>query len=112
MEPERIFVFGHETVFFIEDNSLYCQLNHFFLSPLLDSLTHTIFDIRFDDPPPQTLLQRGGGKKKLTGYMMFAKEMRPKILEENSGLTFGEVGKELGKRWRELSDEDKANYKK
>ncbi|KAL7446057.1 hypothetical protein ACHAXH_009669 [Discostella pseudostelligera] len=54
----------------------------------------------------------GSGKKKLTGYMVFAKEMRPKVLEENSGLSFGEVGKELGKRWRALSDEAKAAYKK
>jgi len=44
--------------------------------------------------------------------MIFVKEMRPKVLEENSGLSFGEVGKELGKRWRALSDEAKAAYKK
>jgi hypothetical protein len=56
--------------------------------------------------------QSGSGKKKLTGYMAFAKEMRPKVLEENSGLTFGEVGKELGARWRALTDEQKAAYKK
>lgn len=44
--------------------------------------------------------------------MHFVKEMRPKVLAENSSLTFGEVGKELGKRWRELTEDQKASYKK
>jgi hypothetical protein len=44
--------------------------------------------------------------------MLFAKEMRPKLKEESPDLTFGEVGKELGARWRALSDDEKAKYKK
>lgn len=51
-------------------------------------------------------------KKPLSGYMLFAKEMRPKLKEESPDLTFGEVGKELGARWRALSDDEKAKYKK
>ena len=60
--------------------------------------------------PSLTLPQ--GGKKKLSSYMLFAKETRPTIKEELPDLTFGEVGKELGKRWRALTDEQKAEYKK
>eukprot|EP00585_Thalassiosira_rotula_P009959 CAMPEP_0196158672 /NCGR_PEP_ID=MMETSP0910-20130528/45933_1 /TAXON_ID=49265 /ORGANISM="Thalassiosira rotula, Strain GSO102" /LENGTH=75 /DNA_ID=CAMNT_0041423581 /DNA_START=246 /DNA_END=473 /DNA_ORIENTATION=+ len=52
-----------------------------------------------------------GGKKKLSNYMLFAKDTRPKIIEENPDLTFGEVGKELGKRWRALTDDEKAEWK-
>lgn len=44
--------------------------------------------------------------------MLFAKEMRPALKEENPEMSFGEVGKELGARWRALSDEEKAKYKK
>ena len=51
-------------------------------------------------------------KKPLSGYMLFAKEMRPKLKEESPDLSFGEVGKELGARWRALSDNEKAKYKK
>ena len=51
-------------------------------------------------------------KKPLSGYMLFAKEMRPKLKEESPDLSFGEVGKELGARWRALSDDEKAKYKK
>ena len=44
--------------------------------------------------------------------MLFAKETRPTIKTELPDLTFGEVGKELGKRWRALTDAQKAEYKK
>ena len=52
------------------------------------------------------------GKKKVTGYMLFAKEMRAKVIAETPDLSFGEVGKELGARWRALSEEQKGAYKK
>jgi hypothetical protein len=44
--------------------------------------------------------------------MLFAKETRPEILKEKPDLSFGEVGKELGARWRALSEDEKAAYKK
>mmetsp|Transcript_7094 Transcript_7094/g.16223 ORF Transcript_7094/g.16223 Transcript_7094/m.16223 type:complete len:145 (-) Transcript_7094:192-626(-) len=50
-------------------------------------------------------------KKPLTGYMKFVKAMRPTVLEEKPDLTFGEVGKELGARWKKLSDAQKTKYK-
>jgi HMG (high mobility group) box len=53
-----------------------------------------------------------GGKKKVSGYMLFCKEMRPTILKESPDLAFGAVGKELGKRWKALSDDEKEAYKK
>jgi len=37
--------------------------------------------------------------------------MRPTVLKEKPDLSFGEVGKELGSRWRALSDAQKAKYK-
>ncbi|KAL3786565.1 hypothetical protein ACHAW5_000511 [Stephanodiscus triporus] len=62
--------------------------------------------------PKKAAAKGGSGKKKVTGYMLFAKEMRPKVIGEKPELTFGEVGKELGARWRALSEEQKAAYKK
>lgn len=50
-------------------------------------------------------------KKALGPYMVFCKEMRPKLLEENPGMSFGEVGKACGKAWGVLSDSEKAKYK-
>lgn len=53
-----------------------------------------------------------GGKKKVSGYMLFCKETRPVIIKESPDLAFGAVGKELGKRWRALTDEEKEAFKK
>lgn len=52
------------------------------------------------------------GPRKLSGYMKFAKEERSRVMEENPKMRgdIMAVGKELGKRWRALSDADKAKY--
>lgn len=49
-------------------------------------------------------------KRGLNAYMFFSKEMRPKIMEENPGLGMGEVGKLLGQKYKELTDDEKAKY--
>jgi hypothetical protein len=51
-------------------------------------------------------------KKPLSGYMLFAKEQRPVIIQKNPALTFGEVGKALGAAWKKLSEKEQAKYKK
>ena len=52
-----------------------------------------------------------GGKKKLSGFMLFSKENRPKIKEENPDITFGQIGKKLGEMWRALDEKEKQAYK-
>lgn len=44
-------------------------------------------------------------------YMIFCKEERPKIVKANPNMSFGEVGKALGEKWRGMSDAQKAKYK-
>tara|TARA_B110000977_G_scaffold176330_1_gene231912 strand:+ start:46797 stop:47060 length:264 start_codon:yes stop_codon:yes gene_type:complete len=44
-------------------------------------------------------------------YMLFCKAERPKIVAANPKFTFGEVGKELGAKWRGMSDAQKAKFK-
>jgi hypothetical protein len=43
--------------------------------------------------------------------MLFSKENRSKVKEEDPDLTFGGVGKKLGEMWRALSDKEKEAYK-
>lgn len=43
-------------------------------------------------------------------YIVFCKDERPKIKEEMPTLKFGDIAKELGRRWRALSPEDKREY--
>ena len=42
--------------------------------------------------------------------MFFANEQRENVREENPGVTFGQVGKILGERWKALSDKQRTPY--
>lgn len=48
-----------------------------------------------------------GGKRKLSGYMKFAMSERKKLPKT---MKFTQQGKELGKRWRALSESQKKHY--
>ena len=56
--------------------------------------------------------RKSGRKGALSGYMKFAKEVRPRILYEKpamrSDVTL--VAKEIGKRWRAMSEAEKKRY--
>jgi hypothetical protein len=49
-------------------------------------------------------------KRGLSAYMFFANENRERVKEENPGVSFGQVGRLLGERWKALSDTDRAPY--
>ena len=58
-------------------------------------------------PPPRAPKPTA---KKLSGFMLFSKEMRPNIIAADPGLSFGDVSKCLGELWRGLPDAEKARY--
>lgn len=49
-------------------------------------------------------------KKGLSAYMFFVKENRAKIKEDNPELDFGAIGKLVGQKYKELSEEDRKPY--
>ena len=63
---------------------------------------------------------RGKAKKKakdplapkmpVSSYLEFARDERSRVLAEHGPLSIGEVGKELGKRWKNLTVELKVKY--
>ncbi|KAH9976870.1 HMG-box [Lactifluus volemus] len=63
-------------------------------------------------------IPRGGARKKdpkapkraLSAYMFFSQDWRERIKAENPDASFGEVGKLLGAKWKELDDEEKRPY--
>lgn len=59
----------------------------------------------------QQAKKSGGSKKPLSGFMLFSKENRPKVKEDNPDITFGQIGKKLGEMWRALTDEEKQAFK-
>ncbi len=53
---------------------------------------------------------KDGQKKPLSGYMLFCKEERPKVVKEHPDMKAKEVMTELGKRWKALSDEGRKKH--
>jgi len=51
-------------------------------------------------------------KGKQSAFLFFAGEMRSKVKTELPKLAFGEVAAEVGRRWKALTDEEKAPYVK
>ncbi|KAL4785689.1 high mobility group box domain-containing protein [Aspergillus varians] len=49
-------------------------------------------------------------KRGLSAYMFFANDNREKVREDNPGITFGQVGKMLGEKWKALSEKDRKPY--
>jgi len=49
-------------------------------------------------------------KRALSAYMFFSQDWRERIKTENPDAGFGEVGKLLGAKWKELEEEDKKPY--
>ncbi|KAJ6526594.1 high mobility group box domain-containing protein [Mycena vulgaris] len=49
-------------------------------------------------------------KRALSAYMFFSQDWRERIKAENPEAGFGEVGKLLGAKWKELDDEEKKPY--
>jgi len=61
---------------------------------------------------PATNKNKKGEKKprKSSAWQNFAKATRPLVKTEMPDLTFGEMSSEIGRRWRLLSDKEKAQY--
>ncbi|KAJ6021381.1 Non-histone chromosomal protein 6 [Penicillium herquei] len=49
-------------------------------------------------------------KRGLSAYMFFANDQRDKVREENPGISFGQVGKMLGDKWKALTDTERKPY--
>jgi len=49
-------------------------------------------------------------KRGLSAYMFFANEQRDNVREENPGISFGQVGKVLGERWKALNEKQRTPY--
>ncbi|GAA5891480.1 hypothetical protein JCM8208_007297 [Rhodotorula glutinis] len=49
-------------------------------------------------------------KRPLSAYMHFSQDKRSEVKEENPDVTFGEIGKLLGAKWKEATDDEKKPY--
>ncbi|KAG8986007.1 Non-histone chromosomal protein 6 [Tulasnella sp. 427] len=53
---------------------------------------------------------KGGPKRPLSAFMYFCKDWRDRVKAENPEASFGEVGKLLGAKWKELDESEKTSY--
>lgn len=51
-------------------------------------------------------------KRALSAFFYYANEERPKVRSLNPDFSVGEVAKELGRQWNEMSETEKAPYEK
>ncbi|KAL9002803.1 MAG: hypothetical protein Q9188_004288 [Gyalolechia gomerana] len=49
-------------------------------------------------------------KRGLSAYMFFANDNRDTVREENPGISFGQVGKVLGEKWKALNSKQREPY--
>ena len=64
---------------------------------------------RYEAQKQEALKEAKVGKKALSSYMMFAKEMIPKLKKERE-IPLGEAAKECGKLWSVMTDKEKEPY--
>ena len=49
-------------------------------------------------------------KRGSSGYIFYGKKRRPEIKDEDPGLSFGDITKQIAAEWKELSDKEKKPY--
>ena len=54
------------------------------------------------------MLPRGA----MSAFMFYSKDHRARIQDENQGVSFGDIGRILGQKWKELPDEEREKYTK
>ena len=75
----------------------------------LDAINETTFLVCLR-PQDDQFLSKFKVHKPLSGYMLYAKSIRPEVRSRNPEFTFGEMGAEIGKSWKSLSDEERSAW--
>lgn len=52
----------------------------------------------------------GQPKRIQSAYMLYMQHNRARVINDNPGIKFTDIAREVGKEWRSLSDEDKEPY--
>ena len=52
----------------------------------------------------------GGGGARTSGYLEYSKLERAKVKAEHEGMSFVDISREIGRRWKALGDDDKGKW--
>jgi len=62
--------------------------------------------------PKEKKVKVPGEKRAPSPFIVFCNEKRPEVKAKNPDASFGDMGKLLGALWKNLSESQKASYKK
>lgn len=55
-------------------------------------------------------LQKSSKNKIVTGYILYSREVRKRIVQKNPDSNFGEISRIVGNEWRSLTSTEKQNW--
>jgi protein polybromo-1 len=61
---------------------------------------------------PSTLVKKKVSKRLVTGYIIFASEVRKSVVQANPDCNFGDISRIIGTEWKNLPGETKTEYEK
>ncbi|EPS94592.1 hypothetical protein FOMPIDRAFT_1026139 [Fomitopsis schrenkii] len=61
-------------------------------------------------PKGKAKKDKNAPKRPLSAYMFFSSDWRERVKAENPDASFGEIGKLLGAKWKELDESEKKPY--
>ncbi|KAH9834467.1 high mobility group box domain-containing protein [Rhodofomes roseus] len=61
-------------------------------------------------PKSKAKKDKNAPKRALSAYMFFSQDWRERVKAENPDASFGEIGKLLGAKWKELDESEKKPY--
>ena len=64
-----------------------------------------------EDKKPSKKSTKKSSAKKLTGYTYFCRENRSDVKDDNPEMSAAEITKQLAKLWKELSEEEKQEWR-
>lgn len=66
------------------------------------------------EPPPakksRSKKDKDAPKRALSAYMFFSQDNRERVKSENPAASFGEIGRLLGAKWKDMSEAQKQPY--
>ncbi|CAI4262696.1 CQS_1a_G0002870.mRNA.1.CDS.1 [Saccharomyces cerevisiae] len=107
--PSPVFLGGVFFVFFFRWRGNYKNINIYKTS----AMAATKEAKQPKEPKKRTTRRKkdpNAPKRGLSAYMFFANENRDIVRSENPDVTFGQVGRILGERWKALTAEEKQPY--
>lgn len=63
-------------------------------------------------PKPKKVKHPDEPKGKRSSYILFSQQFRASVVEENPDMSIGDIGREIGRMWKELDTEEKKHFKR